>query len=484
MNAPLRRLSVVVALLFVTLFCSSTYVQFVAVDSLRNRPGNVRTVYAEAGRERGPIVVAGDAVALSVPVDDPYKFQRTYPGGAVYAPITGYYNPVYGNRGLERSENDLLTGTADQLAFQRLKGLLNGSTPKGAAVELTINPAAQRAAWKGLGDQRGAVVALDPRTGNVLALVSKPSYDPNVLAGHDGTKVDRAARALEADQEDRPLDNRAIAGRGYAPGSVFKLVTSAAALSEGLKPESVVDGPAALKLPGVVKPLPNEFNGPCGPGGKSTLTVALRRSCNTTYAAIGMSLGQEKLRAQAEKFGFGRDLLIPITATASSFPKDLNQPQLAQSSIGQFDVRVTPLQVAMVSAGIANRGVVMQPNLIRAVRSSDLKVVSQPGPQELSQAVSPEVAADLTRMMVDVVENGTGKNARIDGITVAGKTGTAQQGNGKPPHAWFTCFAPAEDPKVAVAVVVEDGGVLGDETSGGRAAAPIAKAVMEAVLNP
>jgi peptidoglycan glycosyltransferase len=482
-NAPLRRLAVVVAALFVVLFASSTYVQFVQADTLRKRPGNVRTLYAEAGRQRGPILVAGDAVAQSVPVDDQYSFQRKYPGGAVYAPITGYYQPVFGTTALERAENDLLSGTSDQLFYRRVQDLLTGATPKGAAVELTINPAAQRAAWKGLGSQRGAVVALDPKTGAVLALVSKPSFDPNTLALHDGTKVSKTAKALEADP-DRPLDNRAIAGRQYPPGSVFKLVTSAAALSDGLKPETEVPGPAELKLPGVTKPLPNEFSGPCGPGGKSTLTVALRRSCNTTYAALGMQLGADKLRAQAEKFGFGQDLSIPLKATPSRFPKDPNAPQLAQSAIGQFDVRVTPLQVAMVSAGIANHGVVMQPHLVRAVRStSSLEVLNQPRAQELSTAVTPEVAAELTRMMVDVVENGTGKNARIDGVTVAGKTGTAQQGNGRPPHAWFTSFAPAEDPKVAVAVVVEDGGELGDETSGGRAAAPIAKAVMEAVLN-
>jgi peptidoglycan glycosyltransferase len=484
MNTPLRRLSLVVGMLFATLLMSSTYIQFVDADSLNHRAGNVRTLYKEAGRERGPILVAGDAVAQSVPVDDQYKFLRKYPGGALYAPITGYYSAIYGSEGMERAERDILTGTADQLAFTRISDLLTGGTTKGAAVELTINPAAQRAAWKLLGNQRGAVVAIDPKTGDILALVSKPSYDPNTLAGHNSDQVAATRKKLQGDKTDRPLDNRALGGRQYPPGSVFKLVTSAAALSEGMKPETEIPGPAELPLPGTRITLPNEFGGPCGPGGKSTLMVALARSCNTSYGALGLQLGDEKLRAQAEKFGFGQKLSVPLKVTPSTFPADPNAPQLAQSAIGQFDVRVTPLQVAMVSAGIANRGVVMQPNLVRSIRSTSLQVIDRPRPQELSTAVSPDVAADLTRMMVNVVENGTGKNARIDGVSVAGKTGTAQQGNGRPPHAWFTSFAPADDPKVAVAVVVEDGGELGDETSGGRAAAPIAKAVMEAVLNP
>lgn len=483
MNAPLRRLATVVTLLFATLLIASTWIQVVSAEALADKPGNARTLYKEYGRERGPILVAGDPVAESVPVDDSYSYLRKYSQGRLYAPVTGFYSIIYGATGMERAANDLLSGTADQLFYRRISDLLTGAQPRGASVELTINPAAQKAAAQALGKQRGAVVALDPRTGDVLALVSNPTYDPNALASHDGAEVKAAREALLADPA-RPLENRAIAGRMYPPGSVFKLVTASAALESGeFTPDSVVPGPATLDLPLTTATLPNMNGRPCGPGDKTTITNALRISCNTAFGWLGMEIGDDALRAQAEKFGFGQDLTIPLRVTPSVFPADPNEPQTAQSAIGQFDVQVTPLQVAMVSAGIANRGVVMRPNLIRVVRGGDdLEVIERPRPQALSQAISAQTAADMTAMMVNVVENGTGRTVAIPGISVAGKTGTAQHGEGRPPHAWFTAFAPAQDAQVAVAVVVEDGGDAGDEATGGRVAAPIAKAVIEAVL--
>jgi len=213
------------------------------------------------------------------------------------------------------------------------------------------------------------------------------------------------------------------------------------------------------------------------------LLHALEISCNTAYASLGMKLGQQTMLEQAEKFGFNKDLTIPLQVTPSTFPAELNQPQLAQSSIGQFEDRVTPLQMAMVSAGIANDGVVMRPNLVRRVVSDQASIIEERKPQKLSEAVTQDVAEKLTTMMEAVVTNGTGTRAQIDGVKVAGKTGTAQHAAGAAPHAWFTCFAPADDPQVAVAVVVEDGGRLGNEAFGGTVAAPLAKAVIEAVLN-
>jgi peptidoglycan glycosyltransferase len=482
MNGPIRRLAAIVALLFASLLISTTYIQVVDAASLKDKPTNVRTLYKEYGRQRGPITVNGEAVVKSVPSDDQYKFLRTYTHGKLYAPVTGYYSTIFGAHGLEGTKNDLLAGTANQLFYRHISDLLTGKEPTGAQVELTINPKAQQVAWDELGDQRGAVVALDPKTGDILAMVSKPSFDPNLLATHNRADAVAASKKLNADEDD-PLINRAIGGNLYPPGSTFKIITSAAALANGYELDSELDGPASLDLPQTTKNLDNDDDEPCGPNNKTTLLHALEISCNTAYASLGMKLGQQTMLEQAEKFGFNKDLSIPLQVTPSKFPAELNQPQLAQSSIGQFEDRVTPLQMAMVSAGIANDGVVMRPNLVRRVVSDQASIIEERKPQKLSEAVTQDVAEKLTTMMEAVVTNGTGSRAQIDGVKVAGKTGTAQHAAGAAPHAWFTCFAPADDPQVAVAVVVEDGGRLGNEAFGGTVAAPIAKAVMEAVLN-
>lgn len=483
MNAPVRRLTLVVSLLFALLLGSLTWVQFVDAKTLQNKPGNRRTLLANFSRDRGPILVGATPVASSVPDSDVYKFQRTYPQGPLYSHITGYYSFLYGaGGGIEGSEDSLLSGSSDSLFYHRVVDLVSGKPPAGASVELTINAAAQKAADQALGSQRGAVVALDPRTGAILAMVSHPTYDPSVLATHDLAKSTAAWKQLTTDAN-RPLDNRAIAGRLYPPGSVFKLITAAAALSTGQYTESSqIPGPAVLDLPQTTTKLHNDFDAACGPGGQTTITHALQISCNTAFAGLGMKLGAKALQDQAAKFGFGQSLRIPMPVTPSSIPAELNAPQTAQSAIGQFDVRVTPLQVAMVAAAIANHGTVMQPYLVKNVRAPDLSVISTTSPTSLGSAVSSDVAAQLTRMMQAVVTDGTGTAAQISGISVAGKTGTAQQGNGKPPHAWFTAFAPADNPQVAVAVVVEDGGKAGNEAYGGTIAAPIAKKVIEAVL--
>jgi peptidoglycan glycosyltransferase len=482
-NAPIRRLSAVVALLFCALLVSSTTIQVVQAKSLQDRPDNRRTLLDSYARERGQILVGGTPVAKSVPTKDELKWLRTYPQGELYSHVTGYYSFTYGaGGGLEGADNDLLSGSSDTLFYRRVSDILTGKTPSGASLELTINPAAQKAADQALGDQRGAVVALDPKTGDILALVSHPAYDPSLLSGHDTKKVQSAWTRLNADKG-RPLIDRAIGGDLYPPGSTFKLVTAAAALESGkFTEESQVPGPATLDLPQTTVNLPNDDHLPCGPGNKTSLTHALQVSCNTAFGWLGMRLGADALRSQAAKFGVGDKLEIPMSVTPSRVPAELNEPQTAQAAIGQYDVRMTPLQVAMISAAIANNGVVMQPRLVKRVLSSDLEVINQPDPVELSQAVSPDTSAALTRMMETVVTSGTGTAAQIPGVDVAGKTGTAQHGKGLAPHAWFTAFAPAQDAKVAVAVVVEDGGRLGNEAFGGKVAAPIAKSVMQAVL--
>ncbi len=482
MNAPIRRVSTLVAALFVSLLVSTTAIQFVEAKSLNARPDNRRTLLSTYGRERGQILVGDTAIAKSIPTKDQYKWQRVYPKGAAYAHITGYYSFFGAAGGLERADHSLLDGSSDKLFYRRVSDLFTGRKAGGASLQLTIDPAIQNAAIKAFGNQHGAAVALDPRTGAILAMVSRPSYDPNMLATHDLGAVAKASDKLNKDA-DRPLLNRAIGGDLYPPGSTFKIVTAAAALSSGsYSPQSQIPGPAVLDLPQTSAVLPNDFPAACGPNGKTTLEHALVISCNTAFGWLGMQLGADALQTQAAKFGFGDALAIPMTVTPSQFPANPNKPQQAQSAIGQFDVRVTPLQMAMVSAGIANRGTVMKPYLVQSVLGSDLNVIDSAQPEQLSDAVSPEVAAQLTSMMEGVVQSGTGTAAQISGVRVAGKTGTAQHGAGLAPHAWFTSFAPADNPTIAVAVVVENGGNAGNEAVGGRVAAPIAKAMMEARL--
>lgn len=482
MNAPIRRLSTFVALLFTALLVSTTWIQFGQAKSLNAREDNRRTLLSTYARERGQILVGETPIAVSEPVAGEFKYLRTYPQGEVYAGLTGYYSFYGAAGGLESAEAALLSGRSDKLFYRRVSDFVTGRQPKGASLVLTINPAAQLAAWQFLGDQRGAVVALDPRNGDILAMVTKPSYDPNRLASHDLSAVDTAYRELNADPA-RPLVNRAIAGNLYPPGSTFKVVTAAAALEDGRwTADSEIPGPAVLDLPQTTADLPNAGGRACGPGDLVTLTNALRMSCNTAFGFLGLELGGDALRRQAGRFGFGDQLRIPMRVTPSSVPVDLNPPQSAQSAVGQYDVRVTPLQMAMVAAGIANGGTVMEPHLVSSVLASDLTTIDTVKPSSLSRAVSAQTAQALTTMMEKVVSEGTGTAAQISGMRVAGKTGTAQHVPGAAPHAWFISFAPADDPRVAVAVVVEEGGEAGNEASGGRTAAPIARAIMEAVL--
>jgi len=484
MNEPIRRLSVVVLGLFLALMVAGSWVQFIKADQLGEDPRNVRTLYRQFGSFRGPIIVDGQTVVSSVPIDDPFNYQRTYTNGPLYAPITGYYSIGPGRSALEASENALLDGSADALFWTRLGELVAGTEQRGASVELTINAAVQQAAFDALGDRRGAVVAINPRTGAILAMVSTPSFDPTVLAVHSSSDANRLYQALLNDQTD-PLVNRAIGGDTYPPGSTFKLIVAAAALEAGYSPDTLIDAPQVLDLPQTSATITNYGGERCGQSDQITLLDALKVSCNTAFAQLALDLGWPAVESMAANFGWGSELSIPLKVTPSRLPDAPNDPQIAQSAIGQFDVRATPMQMAMVVAAIANDGVLMKPYVVDTVRDPQLRVISQTKPEKLSTAMSKDTAAALTVMMQAVVAGGTGTAAQISAISVAGKTGTAQTGLDTSPHTWFVGFAPAENPSIAVAVLVENGGDIGSEATGGKVAAPIAKAVIEAALaNP
>lgn len=494
MNRPIRNLAVACLVLFVALLGNATYVQYWETDSLSSlsaHPDNIRVRDAEFSRQRGAILVRGRAVAESNRSHDQYKYQRVYPKGREYAHLTGYYSRDWGITGIESSQNGILSGSDDALFVTRVLDLVDNQSPKGGNVTLTIDPAAQKAAYDGLhalGNRvQGAVVALEPSTGKILAMVSSPTYNPNKLASHDFSQVGKVKQRLEDDKLS-PLNNRAIE-TVLPPGSTFKLVTAAAALETGkYNPESLVPGGSRLDLPQTDNTLPNENGVSCG-GGKITLTRALEVSCNVAFGSLGLKLGPHRLRQEAQKFGFGKtyfhDLDDPITRQAvSHFPKDAEGPLAAYAAIGQYDVKASPLQMAMIAAGIANNGMVRKPYLVDEIQSPNVKVLSKTEPEYLPDqpAMSPSSARELTRMMVAVVDNGTGTTAQIPGVAVAGKTGTAQSAPSRPPYAWFVSFAPADNPQVAVAVLVQDAGVERDAISGSGLAAPIAKAVMEAVM--
>lgn len=477
MTRQLRRYAAVFSVLLVLLLTNLTWVQVLDADSLRQQQGNTRVLLQQFNHSRGSILVGSEPIASSSRAVGEDFYQRTYVNGAVYAPITGFYSLIYGATGLERSANDILSGDDARFFVDRLQQLFAGRKSTGGTVRLTINKAAQTAAYQALRGRPGAVVAIDPRTGAILAMVSSPSFDPQQLAPNDPTSVRQTYDKL-LNNDSEPMLNRAIA-RNYPPGSTFKLITAAAALASGnYTPETMLPGPATYQLPNSNKLLRNWQGGACAPGGQLTLRRALEVSCNTAFAWLGNQLGADALRAMAEQFGFEHSFSLPMVAAASRFPSNPDPAQIAMSAIGQFDVRASALQMALIAAAIANDGRLMQPYLIRDILGPDLAILETTKPTEYGTPLSTTVARTLASMMVSVVQQGTGSNARIDGVRVGGKTGTAESGTDAPPHAWFTAFAPG----IAVAVVIENGGGA-TEVSGNALAAPVARAVLRAVLD-
>jgi len=488
MNKPIRTIAIFCLLLFVALMVNATWLQYWKADSYDKDGRNRRVIEAAYSQQRGAILVGDEPVAESVESDDDYDFQRTYEEPFKYAHVTGYFS-FYDQTGIERSQNEVLSGDDDVLFVNKLVDLLSNKSGKGGNVVLTLDREAQDAAYAGLdslpGDVEASVVAIQPSSGKILAMATLPSFDPNKLASHDFSSVKTDYERLQTD-ESEPLLNRAIQTT-LPPGSTFKLVTASAAIESGkYDADSDVPGGVTYQLPQTSDDsglIDNEGRS-CG-SDKIPFMQAMAQSCNTTFAQLGVELGADALREQAEAFGFNEHYLDDIGPQAiSRFPEDANEPQAGQSAIGQFEVRATPLQMAMVGAGIANQGVVMKPYIVDSIQSPELETLKQTEPEELSRAISPETADGVTRLMVETVENGTATPGAIPGVTVAGKTGTAQSGQADvPPYAWFVSFAPAQDPEVAVAVMIQQvDGLERGEIAGGQLGGPIAKAVMEAVI--
>lgn len=472
MNSPIRRTALVAAVLFLALLINGSVVQLWRSSSLNADNRNRRVLDAEFAQNRGAILAGDLQIATTTPVKDRFAYQRSYPQGAMYAAVTGWYAYDFGRSALESSYSAELAGTASSQTLDRLVDVFTGATPVGATVQTTIVPKLQQVATQAMGSKKGAVVAIDPKTGAILALVTTPTYDPNLLASHDLNAARTSWQTLNADAN-KPLADRATR-EIYPPGSTFKLVTAAAALEDGMAPDTMVDTPSQITLPNSTSVLGNQSN--CG-NGQLSMDRALQLSCNTAFANIGASLGAAKLRAQAEKFGFGTGPMTDLGAAKSQFPAKTDAAQTMLSAIGQYDVAASPLQMAMIVSAICNDGVLKMPYLVSEVRSADLKVLYRHGPDD-KQAMSSGSAQALQQMMVNVVQQGTGTAAKVPNVVVGGKTGTAQRDLSQNPYAWFVSFA--KNPDIAIAVFIEDADVDRTDIAGGKLAGPIAKAVIEA----
>jgi penicillin-binding protein A len=494
MNRALLRISLACLAMFVLLLINVNYVQAFESTKLADEPHNVRVFNAQFTFQRGAILATGDGTDVKIAESRLVKgtdvYQRYYLSGKVYAPVTGY-DTIYGKSGIEEAENSLLSGTDPRLTVHNFTALLTGKQKQGAAVDLTISPAAQNAAYQALyhdGGHAAALVAIQPSTGAILALASYPTFDPNELTTFDGTQFDKIDNQLLRDPQ-QPLLNRAIQ-ETYPPGSSFKIVTSSAAFSTRLvaSPNTLVSAPTVLTLPNR-NHLINDGGEICGDG-NPPMIQAFYQSCNTAFGALGIRLTAPVLRNYSSRFGMNRKLSIPLPVVPSVLPEvsGWTDPSLtAFSAIGQFNDAVSPFQEAMFSAAIANHGTLMYPYLVQQVVGPGLSVIQKASPRTLSQAVNPTVASYVQSMMYQVTHNPAGTAAATagpqatGGITIDGKTGTAQNGisNGNLNDAVFTCFVPGISggaSPIAVGVIVQGGGF------GADAAAPIAVKVIKAYL--
>ncbi|MFF3914643.1 penicillin-binding transpeptidase domain-containing protein [Streptomyces sp. NPDC001852] len=470
-------------LLLAALLVNAARVQVVQSRVYDDNPANRRPEIARYGQPRGNILVGDEPVTGSVDTGEQLRYERTYRNGPLYAPVTGFSSQSYGTTFLEHAGDGVLSGTDPMLSPLPLWNDMTRRLSPAGNVVTTLNRRAQEAAYRGLAGRKGAVAAIDPATGRVLALVSSPSYDPGVLSGN-GEAVTSAWARLNHDPE-KPMLNRAVR-QTYPPGSTFKVVTAAAALDAGVVTDldARTDSPDPYRLPGTTTRLTNEADG-CR---DASLRSAFEWSCNTVFAKLGVDVGVRNMVATARAFGFGdTGLRIPFSVAPSTFDPHVDRAQLALASIGQYNTRATPLQMAMVAAAVADRGQLRSPYLVERTTRRSGETVSGSGPHPVRQVMNPSTAERLKGLMADAVREGTGTRAAIPGALVGGKTGTAQHGVGNSgvPYAWFVSWAQADnslDPQVAVAVVVEDASANRGEISGGGNAAPIARDVMRAVL--
>ncbi|MCX4747143.1 penicillin-binding transpeptidase domain-containing protein [Kitasatospora sp. NBC_01287] len=484
MSTTGRRAGLFCLVLILLLAAQATRIQVFQAKGYDNNPANQRKTIQRYAQPRGDILVGGDPVTGSAATGGRYAYKRTYPDGPLYAAVTGFSSQTYGNTQLEGVEDGILSGTDNRLAGWALWDEISRKQHPGGDVHTTIDKAAQQAAVQGLGNQKGAVAAIEPSTGRILALASTPSYDPGSFAG-TSTADQHAWTELQADS-DQPMLNRALR-QTYPPGSTFKVVTAAAALAGGTVTDinAPTGAPYPYVLPGTTTPLVNDTSACNQPN--LDLDTAMTLSCNNVLGYLGVQTGLDKMVAMAQDFGFNDPKLdIPVRAARSNFDTRMDQSQLALSSIGQFDTAATPLVMAMVAAGVADNGTVMYPQLVDKLTKSDGSTVQLMRPKVYQQAMSPSVAGQVQQLMTDVVQNGTGTSAQLPGAVVGGKTGTAQHGvdNSGTPYAWFISWAKpagsAAVPPVAVAVVIADSDAT--DVTGGRLAAPIARSVMQAVL--
>ncbi|MFI7004155.1 peptidoglycan D,D-transpeptidase FtsI family protein [Nocardia sp. NPDC050175] len=486
MNTPLRRVAIAVMVMIVALLLNATYVQVIKADDYRADPRNSRVLLDEYSRQRGQISAGGTVLANSVATEDRYKYLRTYPSSPeAYAPATGFYSMQYRTTGLERAEDSVLNGSDSHLFGQRLIDMVSGRDPRGGNVLTSLDPAMQQVAYDQLTSKHftGSVVAIEPSTGRILTMVSTPSYDPNQLSSHDGALGTKTWEDLNADPR-QPMLNRAVS-QTYPPGSTFKVVLTAAALANNIAtPDDQFTAAPNITLPGTSTTLENYGGSTCGSGQTASLTDAFRLSCNTAFAELGVKVGAAKLKDQAAAFGIGENRSIPIPVAESTVGTIPDNAAMAQSAIGQRDVALTPLDNAVIAATVANGGVRMEPHLIDQLQGPDLSELSKTKPVSLGQAFNAQVASQLTNLMIASENNTTGgqSSARYQ---IASKTGTAEHGSdprNTPPHAWYIAFAPAQNPKIAIAVIVENGGDRALGATGGKVAAPIARAVLDAGL--
>jgi peptidoglycan glycosyltransferase len=503
-DRQIRRLGLALVALFLLLVGQVSNLQVFAADRIANDPANAtRQLIAEYRVDRGSILAADGTtvLAFSRKSRGQLVYERRYPQGPLFAGVTGFYSLVFGKSGLEFSMNPFLSGDAAELTTQTLSDLVLGRPKKGGTIVTTIVPELQQIAEQALAEAlpengSGAVVALNPQTGDVLSMVSIPTFDPNPLSAQDPELI-RKTWDQDNDDPSRPLVNRAV-GELYPPGSTFKLITASAALEHGATLDTTYPNPHELDLPLTSETIENFGGSSCPGSSTTTLLTAFTNSCNVIFGEIGLQLGPERLAEQARAFGFCAtnppdqtgclEPTVPFSVPFQSgrFPVPEyfqgRDPAVAISAIGQDNDLANPMQMALVGAAIANEGVEMAPRLVTEVRDAKGRLVKRFQPSIFGRPISPSTASTMTHMMENVVNVGTGQDADSSCVQVAGKTGTAQHGEGVAPHAWFVSFAPADNPQIVVAVVVLDGGSLGSEATGGHVAAPIAKQIIEAYV--